>query len=40
MKGALGSLYYVTVSVCGTPVEAIDPGSSASMSFELLQKVG
>ena len=42
VKGALGPLYYATVSVSGMPVEAlIDPGSSAAiMSFDLFQKVG
>ena len=40
--GALGPLYYATISVSGSPVEAlVDPGSSASiMSTELLKQIG
>ena len=40
--GALGPLYYVTLTVSGSPVEAqVDPGSSASiMSYALFEKIG
>ena len=40
--GALGPLYYATISVSGSPVEAlVDPGSLASiMSTELLKQIG
>ena len=42
VDGALGPLFYATVVVAGTPVDALmDPGSSATiMSFELFKKVG
>ena len=42
VKGALGPLFYATVSIAGTSVESlVDPGSSATiMSFELFKKVG
>ena len=42
VDGALGPLFYATVVVAGTPVDAlVDPGSSATiMSFELFKKVG
>ena len=42
VTGAIGPLYYATVTVEGTPVRAlVDPGSSATiMSFNLFQKIG
>lgn len=42
VKGALGPLFYGTVSIAGTPVKAwVDPGSSATiMSFKLFQTIG
>ena len=42
VEGALGLLFYATVVVAGTPVDAlVDPGSSATiMLFELFKKVG
>ena len=42
VKGALGPLFYATVSIAGTSVESlVDPGSSATiMSFELFKKIG
>ena len=39
VAGALGPLYYVTVSIAGEPVEAM--GSSATiLSFELFKRIG
>ncbi len=40
--GSLGPLYYATVTVAGTPVEAlVDSGSSTSIMFyELFKQVG
>ena len=42
VTGEIGPLYYATVTVEGTPVQAlVDPGSSATiMSFNLFQKIG
>ena len=42
VSGALGPLYYATVSIAGSSVDAlVDPGSSATiMSFDLFRMVG
>ena len=42
VTGAIGPLYYATVTVEGTAIRAlVDPGSSATlMSFKLFQKIG
>ncbi len=42
VTGALGLLYYASVTITGETVEAlVDPGSSASiMSFETFQWIG
>ena len=42
VTGAIGPLYYATVTIVGTPVwSLVDPGSSATiMSFKLFHKIG
>ena len=42
MAGVVGSLYYVTVSIAGEPVEAmVDTGSSDTiLSFDLFKRIG
>ena len=42
VAGAVGPLYYVTVSIAGEPVEAmVDTGSSATiLSFDLFKRIG